>query len=60
VLNRDRLENGDIFQKFMTRLLNHPQVKPAGLQLYGPQCPEMVPAALCAASRHDPEMVPPR
>jgi transposase len=26
--NRDRLERGDIFQKFMTRLLNHPQVKP--------------------------------
>jgi transposase len=26
--NRERLESGDIFQKFMTRLLNHPQVKP--------------------------------
>jgi len=26
--NRDRLQNGDIFAKFMTRLLNHPQVKP--------------------------------
>jgi transposase len=26
--NRERLEGGDIFQKFMTRLLNHPQVKP--------------------------------
>jgi transposase len=26
--NRDRLERGDIFQTFMTRLLNHPQVKP--------------------------------
>ena len=26
--NRDRLQKGDIFTKFMTRLLNHPQVKP--------------------------------
>ena len=26
--NRDRLQSGDIFQKFMARLLNHPQVKP--------------------------------
>jgi transposase len=26
--NRDRLQNGDVFAKFMTRLLNHPQVKP--------------------------------
>jgi hypothetical protein len=26
--NRDRLERGDIAQKFMTRLLNHPQVAP--------------------------------
>jgi transposase len=26
--NRERLEGGDIFQKFMTRLLNHPQVRP--------------------------------
>ena len=26
--NRERLQSGDIFQKFMTRLLNHPQVKP--------------------------------
>jgi len=26
--NRDRLQNGDIFTKFMTKLLNHPQVKP--------------------------------
>jgi len=26
--NRDRLRSGDIFQKFMTRLLNHPQVEP--------------------------------
>lgn len=26
--NRDRLQQGDVFQKFMTRLLNHPQVKP--------------------------------
>jgi transposase len=26
--NRDRLQNGDVFTKFMTRLLNHPQVKP--------------------------------
>jgi transposase len=26
--NRERLERGDIFQKFMTRLLNHPRVKP--------------------------------
>ncbi|WP_394570380.1 IS5 family transposase, partial [Bradyrhizobium sp. 31Argb] len=26
--NRDRLQNGGVFKKFMTRLLNHPQVKP--------------------------------
>ena len=26
--NRDRLQEGDIFQKFMTTLLNHPKVKP--------------------------------
>jgi transposase len=26
--NRDRLQNGDVFTKFMTRLLNHPQVEP--------------------------------
>jgi transposase len=26
--NRDRLQNGDVFAKFMTRLLNHSQVKP--------------------------------
>lgn len=26
--NRDRLQNGDIFTKFMTSLLNHEQVKP--------------------------------
>lgn len=26
--NRDRLQQGDVFRKFMTRLLNHPQVKP--------------------------------
>src|SRR6202051_3486329 len=26
--NRHRLQNGDVFAKFMTRLLNHPQVKP--------------------------------
>jgi transposase len=26
--NRERLQGGDIFQKFMTRLLNHPEVKP--------------------------------
>ena len=26
--NRERLQQGDIFQKFMTALLNHPQVKP--------------------------------
>jgi transposase len=26
--NRERLQSGDIFQKFMTRLLNHSQVKP--------------------------------
>ena len=26
--NRDRLQRGDVFQKFMIRLLNHPQVKP--------------------------------
>jgi transposase len=27
-LDRERLQNGDVFTKFMTRLLNHPQVKP--------------------------------
>jgi len=26
--NRDRLQSGDVFSKFMIRLLNHPQVKP--------------------------------
>lgn len=26
--NRDRLQEGDVFQKFMTALLNHPKVKP--------------------------------
>src|SRR6266516_1677910 len=26
--NRDRLQNGEVFTKFMTRLLNHPKVKP--------------------------------
>jgi hypothetical protein len=26
--NRDRLVNGEVFAKFMTKLLNHPQVKP--------------------------------
>lgn len=26
--NRDRLERGDVFHKFMTRLLNHPEVEP--------------------------------
>jgi hypothetical protein len=26
--NRDWLQNGDVFAKFMTKLLNHPQVKP--------------------------------
>lgn len=26
--NRERLQHGDIFQKFMTRLLNHPEVEP--------------------------------
>jgi transposase len=26
--NRDRLQQGDVFQKFMMKLLNHPQVKP--------------------------------
>jgi transposase len=26
--NRSRLENGEVFSKFMARLLNHPQVKP--------------------------------
>ena len=26
--NRERLQQGDVFQKFMTKLLNHPQVKP--------------------------------
>jgi transposase len=26
--NRERLQNGDVFTKFMTRLLKHPQVEP--------------------------------
>jgi Transposase domain (DUF772) len=26
--NRDRLQNGEVFAKFMTKLLNHPEVKP--------------------------------
>lgn len=26
--NRERLQRGDVFQKFMTKLLDHPQVKP--------------------------------
>ena len=26
--NRERLQNGDVFTKFMTRLRNHPQVRP--------------------------------
>src|SRR5882672_10562493 len=26
--NRDRLQSGEVFKKFMTKLLNHPQVKP--------------------------------
>src|ERR1700674_2007629 len=26
--NRDRLQNGEVFTKFMTKLLDHPQVKP--------------------------------
>jgi transposase len=26
--NRDRLQQGDIFENFMTKLLNHPEVKP--------------------------------
>ena len=26
--NRERLQRGDVFPKFMTKLLNHPQVKP--------------------------------
>ena len=26
--NRDRLQKGDVFTKFMSKLLNHPQVKP--------------------------------
>ena len=26
--NRERLQNGDVFTKFMSRLLHHPQVKP--------------------------------
>jgi transposase len=26
--NRERLQNGDVFQKFMNRLLNHPKVTP--------------------------------
>jgi len=33
--NRDRLQNGEVFAKFMTKLLNHPQVnhKREGLDL---------------------------
>jgi len=32
--NRERLQNGDVFTKFMTKLLNHPQVElpPQGWQ----------------------------
>jgi len=26
--NRDRLQNGEVFERFMSKLLNHPQVKP--------------------------------
>ena len=26
--NRDRLQNGEVFDKFMSKLLNHPQVRP--------------------------------
>lgn len=26
--NRERLQDGEVFEKFMTKLLNHPQVKP--------------------------------
>jgi hypothetical protein len=26
--NRDRLQEGDVFQRFMSKLLNHPRVKP--------------------------------
>ena len=26
--NRERLQSGEVFEQFMTRLLNHPQVKP--------------------------------
>ncbi len=26
--NRERLQNGEVFTKFMAKLLNHPQVKP--------------------------------
>jgi len=26
--NRDRLQHGDVFQKFMTKLIEHPRVKP--------------------------------
>jgi hypothetical protein len=26
--NRDRLQNGEVFAKFMSKLLNHPQVRP--------------------------------
>src|SRR6059058_593901 len=26
--NRDRLQSGEVFTKFMTKLLNHPEVKP--------------------------------
>ena len=26
--NRDRLQNGEVFAKFMSKLLNHPQIKP--------------------------------
>lgn len=26
--NRERLQTGEVFEKFMTKLLNHPEVKP--------------------------------
>ena len=34
--NRDRLQNGEVFKKFMTRLLNHPQVKRGAQALISP------------------------
>jgi transposase len=36
--NRERLQQGDVFQKFMTKLLKHPQVKPLVSVVWRPPC----------------------